>query len=57
LPFSTKLAFHRGRLGPKIKHPARDEASEDGYVGDDYGYVVLDVVDAVVDRIRPVRLE
>lgn len=57
MPIIPKLSFNRGGLGSKIENPAGDEATEDGYVCDDYGDVVLDVADTVVDWICPVRLE
>lgn len=45
-----------GRFGSKIKHPSRHQSPEDGDIGNDDGYVVFNVVDAVVDRVCPIWL-
>lgn len=57
LPIIPKLTIHRYSLGLEVEHPPCDEATQDGHVGDDDGYIVLDMVYAVVDRISPVSLE
>ena len=44
-------------LCAEVEDPAGDEATEDGDVGDDDGNVVLNVVDTVVNWVRPVGLE
>lgn len=57
LPITTKLAFHWGCLGSKIKHPAGNQAAQDGHISHNNGYVILDMIDAVVDWVCPIRLE
>jgi hypothetical protein len=57
LPITTKLAFHGRRFGSEVENPSCNETAENWYVGYDDGYVVLDVVDTVVDWICPVRVE
>lgn len=39
----------------EIEHPARNEAAENGNVGDNDGNIVFNVIDAIVNRVSPVR--
>ena len=57
MPITTKLTLDRRCLGAKIKHPAGNETAQDRYIGDDDGDVVFDMADAIVNWVRPVRLE
>jgi hypothetical protein len=57
LPVTPKFAFHRGSLRSKIEDPACDKTAKDGHVRDNYGDVVLHMVDTVVDGICPVGFE
>ena len=58
LPIPAKFAFsfHWSGFGTKIEYPACYESAQNGDVGDDDSDVVLNMVDAVVDGIRPVGL-
>jgi hypothetical protein len=50
------LTFHWSSFGAKIEHPARDQSTEDWNIGHNDSDVVLDVVNAKVDRVGPVGL-
>ena len=54
----VRAATFQGRgFSAKVEDPARDEATENRYVGHDDGDVVFNVVDAVVDWIGPIGVE
>lgn len=57
LPLALWFGLHGSRLCTEIEHPARNQASQNGNICNDNSDIVLDVVDAVVNRIRPVGLE
>ena len=57
MPITPKFTLERCRLCSKIKDPAGDEAAHDGNIGHNDGDVVLDVIDAKIDRVGPIRFE
>ena len=54
---AARITFSRRGFCAEVEDPASDKVAENGDVGYNDGDVVFNVVDAVVDRIRPVGLE
>ena len=57
LPIVPEFALHGRRFRFEVENPAGDETAQNWHVGDDDSDVVFDVVDAIVDWVRPVGLE
>lgn len=57
MPVTSVFTSNGGSLRFEVKDPARDQAAEDGYVGDDDGDVIFDVIDAVINWVGPVGFE
>jgi hypothetical protein len=60
LPITPKVPLTplgRRCFGLEIEYPAGYEAAHNRDIGHDYSYVVLDVINAVVDWVCPIGLE
>lgn len=57
MPVVSEFGLNRRCFGFEIEDPPSNEASQDGNVCDDNCDVVLNMTDAVVDWICPVRFE
>ena len=49
------MVLLRGFLRAEVEYPARYKAAQDWDIGYNDGNIVFDVIDAVVDRVGPVR--
>jgi hypothetical protein len=57
LPFTPKLTLHGRRLGLEVEYPTCDEAAQNRNIGYNDGDIVLNMTDAIVNRVGPVGLE